>query len=318
MREKRTRPLVADADLNTTEHAWWERNAALVARFWEMDPSFSGVLRRGYLSKIRSFFMEGRKDVTVLELGCGSGWVGQSIAGAGLRILGTDFSEAQLGLARRNAEARGLGEAATYRLSTSAEWPEETPACNAVLIHSFLHHLDDPELDDFLDNLKARTSPGTRIVLFEPAFYEDEPSGSPRPWTAGANRLAARLVARIDRDQKAQSPSDEQARAAFVQLFTDANERGWYLSPKEIPFGLEDFTRRLSDRFEVRQHGWAVIDLIGWAFERNLMSTPPPREHWLWPFVVRLDALVASDAAYLGRRLRRPAHAFHLWYAVRR
>jgi hypothetical protein len=48
-------------------------------------------------------------DAHVVELGCGSGWVGQSICGPELRITGTDFSASQIALARENAARKRLG-----------------------------------------------------------------------------------------------------------------------------------------------------------------------------------------------------------------
>lgn len=121
MIEKHERPRVADPEINKLEHEWWENNAALVARFWEMETSISDILRQSYLHEIKNFFLKGRSEVTVLELGCGSGWVGQSIAGNNIRIIGTDFSESQLALARANSTRRGLDKVTSYRVSTSAE-----------------------------------------------------------------------------------------------------------------------------------------------------------------------------------------------------
>lgn len=314
---KRERPWIADDELNGLEHGWWEGNAELVARFWEMDRSISSLLRAHYLSDIRSFFLDGRKSSRVLELGCGSGWVGQAIAGNGIAILGTDFSQAQLTLAKDNAERLGLSSATQYTLATSADWPEETAACDSVLIHSFLHHLDGHELESFLDELAARTAPGTRIAIFEPAFYEAEMPTTSSHFGKIAHRLATRVAERINRDIIALNDADERRRAAFVKLFETADSKGWYLSPKEVPFGQEAFTADLSKRFKIVSNNWAIVYTVGWAFERNLLRHTPATEHRLWPILTLLDRLLAKDTKFLKQRLRKPAHAFHIWKCVK-
>lgn len=318
MAEKIVRLQSADPLTNKLEHEWWDRNAALISRFWEMDTSISDVLRGGYLRAIRDFFLEGRPEVKVLELGCGSGWVGQSIAGNNVKIVGTDFSESQIELARSNAARSGMAASTSYHVMSSGEWPAEADECGAVLIHSFLHHLDWSEINQLFDELQSRIAPGTRIAFFEPAFYETPAQPASHRISNAILRLAERLVSRVNSDLSADGPLDLESKEKFLKLFEDAEANGWYLSPKEVPFGQEQFTALLRERFDVVSSRWAIIYLIGWVFERNLLKSKPAREHWLWPWIVRLDAMMARDTAFLRSRLRKPAHAFHLWHCVKR
>ncbi len=318
MIEKIERLQSVDPLTNKLEHEWWERNAALVSRFWEMDTSISDVLRRRYLHAIKRFFLEGRSEVKVLELGCGSGWVGQSIAGGNVKIVGTDFSESQIEMARSRAVRQGIAHTTSYHVMSSGEWPAEAQECGAVLIHSFLHHLDWNEINKLLDELKMRVAPGTRIAFFEPAFYEASTKVSRSRVSESILRLAERMVSKVNSDMSAGAQLDFESRDRFLKLFEDAEANGWYLSPKEVPFGQEKFTAVLQERFDVVSSSWAIIFLIGWVFERNLLKNKPQREHWLWPWIVRLDAMMARDTAFLQSRLRKPAHAFHLWHCVKR
>lgn len=102
-----------------------------------------------------------------------------------------------------------------------------------------------------------------------------------------------------------------------MKLFEEADAKGWYLSPKEVPFGLERFSRELGKRFDIVGSHWAIIFLIGWVFNRNLVTSPLTSEHWLWNLIVRLDRLLARDTSFLHARLRKPGHAFHVWHCIR-
>ena len=310
------RPRRADPELNARELDWWNANAATIAKVWEMAPEVSWQVRRAYLERARAFFLEGRERVTLLEPGCGSGWLGQSIAGPRLRVIGTDFSAAQLALARERAAARGVADWCEYHLADAARWPEAARAADGALVHAFLHHLDDAEIDGVLQGLRARLAPGARVWIYEPAFAETD--GAARG-DAAARMLAGALqagAALIGLGARALGLRDEATAQQFARLARQAEESGWYLSPKEVPFQLGEFTRRLERDFALRDRYWATLHLVGWALECNLLRAPAARRlacATFLPLAARADRFLAGRPAHVAEALRAPGHGFAVW-----
>ena len=305
-------------ETNDREKAWWNEHAELIAKVWEMHRDVSWKVRAGYLRRAREFFLRGRGSATVLELGCGSGWVGQFIAGPELRIIGTDFSVSQIALASRNAAARGLGAFCRYTVTDSVKLSGDIKSADGVLIHAFMHHLDSAEIDELLENLSANLLPGARIWLYEPAFYRATPICTPA--LRGASRIvlqgAIRLVTWLSSLYRQHALLDEGTLARFLALQNEASERGWYLSPKEIPFDVDEFSVALAGKFKVSQSYWATVYLVGWVFETNLLKHDLLRRIFASLVVPALrfaDERIAMADDYLRGGLVAPNHAFRVW-----
>ena len=105
----------------------------------------------------------------------------------------------------------------------------------------------------------------------------------------------------------------------FLERWGDSERNGWYLSPKEVPLEITDFTARLQSRFRVTATWWATIRIIGWIFEINLITDPALRtflvETFL-PLLVRTDQILAGQETWLRTAMVRPDHAFHVWECV--
>ena len=172
---KKERSLHTSEELDKLELDWWNRNAEIVSKAWEMHDDVSRTVRKVYLEKARKFFQSDKKKMTILELGCGSGWVGQFIANSNLHIIGTDFSENQIQLAIKNAKKKGLEEYCKYQLTDVFDCinkdSEFFQHIDGVMIHGFLHHLNGQEIETIFYNIKKYLKQGTRLWIYEPAFY---------------------------------------------------------------------------------------------------------------------------------------------------
>lgn len=310
----------ASAEVNDAELVWWNRNAGLVNSFWEMDDRLSGIIRGHYLRRARKFFLVPGRESLVLELGCGSGWVGQAIAGNGIRIVGSDFSEAQLEQARMHARRRGLEAVTRYELGNSHEWPREIGEADGVLIHAFLHHLDGAELNAFFDELVARVRLGAKVWIMEPTYVAGlRPAWQPKYLTRKALQLADYLQTRMNKWFAAEGNPDEPRREAFMALMQKADENGWWLSPKEVPFSVEEMDDLLKGRLTVKSSFWSGIYSIGWAFETNLVRVDRVKQAAIrlyWPILAICDRLLAKDERFLAAVLKPPGHAFRVWECV--
>ena len=78
---KKKRDFICKKNIEQLEYQWWNDNAGIIAKVWEMHDDISWTVRKYYIRRATEFFWGSEKNVTILELGCGSGWVGQLLAG---------------------------------------------------------------------------------------------------------------------------------------------------------------------------------------------------------------------------------------------
>ena len=182
---KRTRPSQASPALNAQELAWWEANGALMSRLWDYDDAINRQVRGHYVARARDF-LAASGGATILELGCGSGWLGRMLAGPDVNVIGVDFSQNQVDAAAAAAQRNGQAGRCRYLRRDGLEDFGLLNQVDGVLIHAFLHHLDEHELDSALDALKKGLKPDARLWIYEPAFYDTLPANptSLKPETA--------------------------------------------------------------------------------------------------------------------------------------
>lgn len=95
--------------------------------FFQTNTGMAGELAR----TVGSFLDDGPK--TILDLYCGVGFLGISVARPGRRIVGVEIDEAAVAVARRNAELNGVTDASfTAAAGESLVWQDERP--DAVII----------------------------------------------------------------------------------------------------------------------------------------------------------------------------------------
>jgi len=314
--EKHGRGLTPDPDRNARELAWWETNGALMASVWDYDDLLSRAVRQDYLNRAKAFLLGGRPG-TVLEPGCGSGGIGRLIAGPDCRVTGLDWSRTMLDLARKQAGERGLDAHTQYLDAAGADLDALLQQADGVLIHAFLHHLDAPELAAYLERLRRGLRPGARVWIYEPTFYSQPPAApvaSPRAELQLA--LAQGLLGALKQHFAQRGLLNTATYDALVELFRQANENGCYLSPKEVPFDIDEFGAQLAGSFTVSGDYWSTINMYAWVLEPHIITDAELRRaaiKTVMPALIQADAALAQDPDYLRATLVRPNHAFHVW-----
>ena len=104
---------------------------------------------------------------SLVELGCGSGWMTRFAARHGVRAEGYDISPEMIEIARAEAAAEGLDvtfEAGDY------EQLDLGRRFDACLIYDALHHSERPEL--VLADAHRALKPGGRLLLAEPNWKQ--------------------------------------------------------------------------------------------------------------------------------------------------
>jgi SAM-dependent methyltransferase len=295
-----------------------------VARVWEMEPKISWAVRKNYLLKAKKFFKSHPHQAQkkkILELGCGSGWVGQFLAGKDLQIIGTDFSQKQIELAKGNARLKEVDQFTQYYVVDSQKiFPNYYG--DGILIHSFLHHLDGQELEKLLSDIKEKFARGTKLFIYEPAFYRkkdktflDEKKDH---WTAFLLQRAQRLHQRLENYYARKSVLKKEIKEVY-KLQQMALKNNWYLSPKEVPFEVTAFTQDLQKYFLVQNHYWATVYLVCWTAKINMIKNPWVKRLialFFIPFFAWVDRKIAQNGNYLKQNIIYPNYAFHIWECV--
>src|SRR5882724_5221713 len=95
------------------ELEWWNQFADVMAEQWMLTPEMNAMIRTDYEKDYAEYLF--RPGGRFLEIGCGTGWIGQKFAARGMRVDGLDFSDGQLDIARRLAAQKGLDDVAYFR-----------------------------------------------------------------------------------------------------------------------------------------------------------------------------------------------------------
>ncbi len=316
------RSISSDKTIEKLEYDWWNENAETIRKVWEMHDDVSWIIRKDYIQKGKQFLLDkSDKSIKLLELGCGSGWVGQLFMGPRIHIIGTDFSENQIDLAEKNASRKEKQEYCSYFVSSSGEWRDEFNDVDGVLIHCYLHHLNEKEISETLLTIKNKLSKGVKIWIYEPAFYlsADQQLEKKQP-ISRFSYIQQSIFLRNFLGKLFENKNwvDKGTYEALIKLQKKATENGWYLSPKEIPFEVDEFSTKLEDYFTVANHYWATINAIGDAQQINLIVNPLFRKimaNAFLPFLVSSDRKLCKEG-FLRNLLTYPTYAFHVWECI--
>jgi 2-polyprenyl-3-methyl-5-hydroxy-6-metoxy-1,4-benzoquinol methylase len=103
--------------------------------------------------------------LTILDFGCGNGWLSVALAKQGNRVHGFDISSVLVQSARQMAEASNVGDRATFMemAAENLDYPDQT--FDMVIGESILHHTD---LDVALQRMRAVLKHDGRAIFLEP------------------------------------------------------------------------------------------------------------------------------------------------------
>ncbi len=111
-------------------------------------------------------------DMTVLEVGCGTGVVTAALARkmtAGGQVIALDIQESLLDRARARVEATGCADKVTFHWAEPETAPLAMHTADLILLGSVLGEI--PELHSCLTRLFAVAKPQSRVVVYEEALH---------------------------------------------------------------------------------------------------------------------------------------------------
>jgi SAM-dependent methyltransferase len=302
------------AELNAAESAWWAENGDLEDSFsWVQTPGIQRILRGHYLKQIAAGIPP---SSTVLEMGCGTGWLSVLLAqmGAG-PVVGIDGSPEQVERAQAHARAAGMEHRTRFELAGSDGIPDlaRGSSFGAVIMHGFLHHLSTQEIREALAFAARALDPGRALVVLEPVLLDSDPAdASDRQrfdWIKLEMRLRYLPVFLANRGLRRMSESERLMRERLDSR--PLPEPPFGPSPKEVPFTPGELERILEEaHFRVdrvtpalcmshlvaqdillarlsqpRIWGlatWPILALAAFADRRALGSAEPPAGLWVF------------------------------------
>jgi ubiquinone biosynthesis O-methyltransferase len=105
--------------------------------------------------------VEDWRGMSVLDLGCGGGFMAEALVRRGAKVIGIDPSAPAIEAAREHAEAEGLD--IDYRVASGEDLPVSDGSLDCVVVVDVLEHVADPAL--VLEELRRVLKPGGRILF---------------------------------------------------------------------------------------------------------------------------------------------------------
>lgn len=138
-----------------------------ISRFWRWqsrfpEQYFTNVFGPGIVRGLVPLLAGG--DGTVLDYGCGTGYLTGYLAARGYRVWGTDFSpEAIEATTRRNAGTKGFEGAALV-----SDLLARGHRFARIVAVEVIEHLDDGKLSSFFAALRQLLAPNGRVIITTP------------------------------------------------------------------------------------------------------------------------------------------------------
>ncbi len=235
---RRPRIHVTTPELEAQENQWWEKHSQLIHEIWGLPEALSDAVRGPYLlATLEKLLRElPARPLKILELGCGAGWASRHLATTETKLTGIDFSENQIALARQNAKEHKLNCNYVVGNFLSADQQISFSDCDAVFVHCALHHLSTEELHQVF-GLFSKLPKGSKVVLIEPVYLDQ---GS--PLLAWLDKPLRKLSRKLWGSLHVSAPANQILQKQTEDLIEESNSKAWFLSPKEVPFTVEELS----------------------------------------------------------------------------
>jgi 2-polyprenyl-3-methyl-5-hydroxy-6-metoxy-1,4-benzoquinol methylase len=292
-------------EIDKAEQDWWNEFSSMQETLWgynSYEPAHR-ISRGYYLSRMSVFLTEEKKDAEILEIGCGTGWVGHFLARKGARIWGTDYAANALDIARVNAKIQGISENTKYTTDSLNALAEKGAMFDGVIIHAVLHHLSFDEIDEMLSDLKKVVKKGGRIFIYEHVRFSNQPQTAVAKAVKKSQILMIKLHSKI---------SSYMLKKRLIPLEHIAiSERAGYWaktynsvggSPKEFPFEESELEQIIAKQFRVNKT--YICTVMNYLFvQLPMLSTSKLFRFILLQTLVRFTTLY--DRILLTTRLAR-------------
>ena len=166
---------------------------AQVARFYAQsaanyDNGCERPERQHDLARVREQVATLLRGHAVLELGCGTGYWTEVLAGCADTVLATDASEEMIAIAGRRAHPN-----TSYRVADALDLPPDLGSFTAVFIGFLWSRLLREQQDGFLKQLRARVGQDVLLVVLDDVYVEGSSTTIARTDAQGNTYQIARM-----------------------------------------------------------------------------------------------------------------------------
>lgn len=152
------------------ENEWWNKFSSIMAKQWELDDYSNMILRKSMEQESFDFLM--KNNGSLLDLGCGSGWLSFQFERNGMTTLGLDFSDEQIKLAN-NHKLEHDAKKSSFVCCDILSWDysNHLQKFDSVHVSAFLHHLPEQELITLFEVISRISKNEANIYLYEPLYF---------------------------------------------------------------------------------------------------------------------------------------------------
>lgn len=133
--------------------------------FNEVAPEWEEISRKYYDQSIKDRIVDMgilKKGMTVVDLGCGDGYISRSVAGMVERVIAIDISGKMLEQLNKKASESGIGNIETIE-TEAQEVPLVDSSVDIAFASMFLHHIEEPE--EIIREIHRILRPGGMAVI---------------------------------------------------------------------------------------------------------------------------------------------------------
>lgn len=265
------------------EEAWWDKYGSYMSFQWKLTPSLNKILRAELENDYVEFLLS--PNESLLDLGCGSGWLSLYFAERGMRVLGVDLSQEQINASNDLKSHSGLKNL-EFECCDLVQWDpgKHRGMFSNVFVSAFLHHLPEVELEMMLGKIATVLKPGGKVYMYEPLKS-----------SSGTRCISVRIVDAISNRMMYLLLN---ALPGLFDLFSDeykvALKSGYQMSsPHEGPIDIELIEKFSSGLFEIVEvKGWHLFSL-GFAMQSmTLRESVMEKYSCLAALWVRIDRIL--------------------------
>jgi hypothetical protein len=211
------------------------------------------------------------------------------LASSALKVTGVDFSEGQIQIARSKAAETGQDDC-NYVQTDIVQMSHlfQSSHFDGAFVHCGIHHLSTAELTQFVEIL-AQTPKGFPAILVEPVYLDKA-----NLFGLILRKILGVLFSVLRRSYLSRPALDKRLVQATDNLIKLATEKGWFLSPKEVPFDVKEIRTLFSPYFEiveivpVTHFGLAAAQCLATLEDQNRAAQMAARSLPVLTFIDRL------------------------------
>jgi 2-polyprenyl-3-methyl-5-hydroxy-6-metoxy-1,4-benzoquinol methylase len=170
--QSRDNALDAHEQWHQDEIRWWNSYSKTMAFQWELTPYLNSIVRKKLIHDYESYLF--KKDGTLLDVGCGNGWISTFFAKLGMNVIGIDFSQEQINSATENQLKSNLNTLQFRCVDiVNFDATQYKDHFDSIIVNAFLHHLPNAEIIQIIHKLETMLRPGGKLYLYEPLITKD-------------------------------------------------------------------------------------------------------------------------------------------------